>query len=102
MPEQAPTNAQQIVEKTDQELVELIYRHWNAREIINTAQAELTRRQTDAIKRFNQSSEELLKKETEAVDRFNTASTRLAWIMIWLATANGLIAAVQLIPRVAR
>lgn len=92
---QPPTNAHELVEKTDQELVELIYKHWNAREIINTAQAELTRRQTDAIRRFNQSSEELIQKQTEAINRFNTASTRLAWIMIGLATASALIAVFQ-------
>jgi len=99
MTEGAPTNAQALIEKTDQELVELIYKHWNAREIINTAQAELTRRQMEAVRRFDQASGDLIRKQTDAIDRFNSASTRLAWIMIWLAVANGLLAAVQLLRR---
>ena len=99
MPEQAPANAREVVEKTDQELVELIYQHWNAREIINTAQAELLRRQTEAIKKFNQSSEELIKRQIEAVDRFNKSSTRLGWIMIFLTVAIGLMTAAQMLRR---
>ena len=95
MAEQAPTSAREIVDKSDQEIIELIYRHWNAREIINTAQAELVRRQTEAIKVFNQSSEVLTKKQTEAIDCFNKSSTRLAWIMIWLTVAIGLLTVAQ-------
>ena len=67
----SPSNVKELIEKTDQELIELIYQYWNAPEIFNTAQAELVRRQTEAIKVFDQSSEELIKKQTQTIDRFN-------------------------------
>ncbi len=70
-----------IIGSTDEELVKLIYEHWTDSAVFNAAQAELIKRQTGAINRFNRSS------------------TRLAWIMIWLATATTLLSVIAFFRR---
>lgn len=67
-----------LIGSTDEELVKLIYEHWTDSAVFNAAQAELIRRQTGAI------------------NRFNTSSTRLAWLMIWLAAATTLFSVITL------
>ncbi len=89
--------AEDLIESSDEELVKLIYKHWNASEVFNTAQAELIRRQIEATKEFTRSTAELMRNQTDAINRFNTSSTRLAWIMIWLTVAIGAVAILQLI-----
>lgn len=89
--------AEDIIRASDEELVKLIYKHWNASEVINTGQAELIRRQMEAVKAFNASAADLIQGQTNAINRFNMSSTRLAWIMIGLTVVVGVIAVGQLI-----
>lgn len=90
-------NVEDLIRSSDEELVKLIYKHWNAPEVFNTAQAELIRRQMETTKEFTRSTAELMRNQTNAINRFNASSTRLAWIMIWLTVAIGAIAILQLI-----
>lgn len=74
----APSNAEELVLRSDEHLVKLIYHCWTDNAIYNAAQAELTRRQMEAVKEFNRLSTGLISNQTEAINRFNTSSTRLA------------------------